>query len=40
MSETPSNLSTIVVIGHALGDYHNEDVSKEFDWPTWVIPTT
>ena len=32
MSDEPtSNLQTIVVIGHALGDYHNEDVSKEFE---------
>ncbi len=28
--ENPTNLQTIVVIGSALGDYHNEDVSKEF----------
>ena len=28
--EASTNLQTIVVIGSALGDYHNEDVSKEF----------
>ncbi len=28
--EASTNLQTIVVIGTALGDYHNEDVSKEF----------